>query len=79
MSTKNNPGDYDCYENAEPDEPMFVLLARDQDASATVRSWAYAYAKRKFRPGAPKRVYKKYDEARRCADDMDRWRSSHKP
>lgn len=29
MGTKNNPGAFDCYANAEPDEPMFVLLARD--------------------------------------------------
>ena len=32
MGTKNNPGQFDCYRNAEPDEPMFVLLARDERA-----------------------------------------------
>ena len=26
MGTKNNPGKFDCYANAKPDEPLFVLL-----------------------------------------------------
>lgn len=39
MGTKNDPGDYDCYANAEPDEPMFILLGRDPAASATVEAW----------------------------------------
>lgn len=30
MGTKNNPGEFDCYANAAPDEPMFILLGRDQ-------------------------------------------------
>ncbi|HAW11807.1 MAG TPA: aspartate decarboxylase, partial [Chloroflexi bacterium] len=29
MGTKNNPGKFDCYDDAHPDEPMFVLLGRD--------------------------------------------------
>ena len=37
MGTKNNPGVFDCYANAEPDEPMFVLLGRDKDAATLVR------------------------------------------
>lgn len=36
MGTKNNPGAFDCYANAEPDEPMFVLLGRDKHAPAPV-------------------------------------------
>ena len=47
MSTKNNPGAYDCYANAEPDEPMFVLLARDELAPRIVAIWAM------IRDGAP--------------------------
>lgn len=39
MGTKNNPGSFDCYANAEPDEPMFVLLGRDPAAALTVRFW----------------------------------------
>jgi hypothetical protein len=40
MGTKNNPGKFDCYADAEPDEPMFVLLARDISAPFLVRLWA---------------------------------------
>lgn len=40
MGTKNNPGKFDCYANADPDEPMFVLLARDPLASDLVLLWA---------------------------------------
>jgi hypothetical protein len=40
MGTKNNPGNYDCYASADPDEPMFVLLARDKHAPSLVKLWA---------------------------------------
>jgi hypothetical protein len=39
MGTKNNPGTFDCYANAEPDEPMFILLGRDKHAAALVNLW----------------------------------------
>lgn len=41
MATKNDPGKFDCYAAAEPDEPMFHLLARDPVGSYLVRAWAY--------------------------------------
>lgn len=40
MGTKNNPGAFDCYENAESDEPMFVLLGRDPLAPFLVSIWS---------------------------------------
>ena len=40
MATKENPGKFDCYAKADPDEPMFVLLARDKHAPALVWLWA---------------------------------------
>ncbi len=40
MATKNNPSEYDCYANAEPDEPMFVLLGRDKHAPTLVWLWS---------------------------------------
>jgi hypothetical protein len=40
MGTKNNPGQFDCYANALPDEPMFVLLARDPTFHRLVSKWA---------------------------------------
>lgn len=66
MSTKLNPGAYDCHANAEPDEEMFILLARDVHAPATVRHWADL---REARGGKPEKVA----EARACADRMDAW------
>lgn len=40
MGTKANPGEFDCYANAAPDEPMFVLLARDPIAPFLVSIWS---------------------------------------
>lgn len=40
MGTKNKPAAFDCYANALPDEPMFVLLARDPDFHRLVMKWA---------------------------------------
>lgn len=64
MGTKNNPGDFDCYLNAEPDEPMFVLLARDPDAPMLVEMWARI----RERVGTTNPL--KIEEALQCADDM---------
>lgn len=40
MGTKINPGTHDCWRAALPDEPMFILLARDATAPARIREWA---------------------------------------
>ena len=66
MATKNNPGAFDCYSNAEPDEPMFVLLGRDRDAPALVEKWART---RELLGEDPAKV----EEARQCAEDMRAW------
>lgn len=66
MGTKNNPGDFDCYENADPDEPMFVLLARDPMAPRLVEQWA---REREWAGEKPAKV----DEARQCAHAMRQW------
>lgn len=67
MGTKLKPGKFDCYANAEPDEPMFVLLARDPLAPILVRLWADL---REHAAGNPSKVF----EARTCAIDMEKWR-----
>jgi hypothetical protein len=74
MGTKNNPGTYDCYDKAEDDEPMFVLLARDPDASFLVRVWAARQAGRSG-PDAAAKV----NEAHTCANAMDEWRRCREP
>jgi hypothetical protein len=68
MGTKDNPGDFDCYSNAETDETMFILLARDPDAPGLVEQWADAREKRGEDPV-------KVAEARECAASMRRWRA----
>lgn len=71
MGTKNNPGEYDCYANAEQDEPMFVLLGRDKHAPEVVRFWAEL----RERDGE---AVEKVQEARDCAHLMERWRHAHR-
>ena len=81
MGTKDAPGEYDCYENAAPDEPMFVLLARDKIAPQIVRDWAATYELDKSIANSAgngpetltAKQRAKYDEAMRCAEEMERW------
>lgn len=93
MGTKNNPGQFDCYHAAEPDEPMFVLLARDRLAGHLVSIWS------KVRMGdleAASAVFldmmhkhavaygmepdiEKAGEAIECALSMFKWREKNRP
>lgn len=66
MGTKNHPGKFDCYANAAPDEPMFVLLGRDPLAGVLVRVWAAVRIARG-------ESVEKCLEALQCASAMDRW------
>ena len=66
MGTKNNPGDFDCYANADPDEPMFVLLGRDPFAPKLVDEWAASRA-------IDGEDMAKVQEAFKCADMMRAW------
>lgn len=66
MASKNNPGTFDCYANAQPDEPMFVLLGRDKHAPTLVWLWA---TMRELDSENPAVVA----EARKCAVDMMAW------
>lgn len=70
MGTKNNPGKFDCYENAEPDEPMFVLLARDKHAPTLLWLWAVL---RELDGETPEKV----EEARNCVLEMMAWQKEH--
>lgn len=70
MGTKNKPGEFDCYANAEPDEPMFVLLGRDRHAPALVWLWAVL---RELDGEKPEVVH----EARECVAEMMAWAFDH--
>lgn len=90
MGTKLKPGKFDCYANAEPDEPMFVLLARDPLAPQLVRIWAKMRAGRlsaltdmfmlisaaREQNYAARPNAAKVTEAEVCASDMERWREA---
>lgn len=74
MGSKNKPGAFDCYSNAMPDEPMFILLARDPKAPGLVFDWA---TKREAQVEAGVRPHSDMalvQEARECAANMRRWR-----
>lgn len=73
MGTKDNPGRFDCYESAEDDEPMFVLLARDPMAPSLLRFWADA----REQSAKDARDMAKAEDARECAGAMERWAADH--
>lgn len=91
MGTKNNPAPYDCYANAEPDEPMFILLARDSRAAILVDLWAsmslggwraalaiagFFWALLRIAYQREPSAVAKVAEARYCATQMRAWRES---
>ena len=67
MSTKSNPGVYNCYAKAEPDEPMFTLLGRDPVASFLVGIWIDA--RKKLGLDTPEKLA----EASACSDALHDW------
>lgn len=77
MGTKQKPGRYDCYAKALPDEPMFVLLARDRSAPDVVEQWAghrIAAIDAGRRPEADRPMVV---EAIQCATQMRLWRKAN--
>jgi hypothetical protein len=79
MGTKNEPGNFDCYGNAEPDEPMFILLARDMVAPEIVEAWANERAVLINDGVKPKEDWAMVHEARECANKMRDWRKANRP
>lgn len=77
MGTKNNPGNFDCYGNALPDEPMFILLARDPSAPAIVKWWADAREAAIDSGDRPESDRAMVEEARQCAKNMTAWRKEN--
>lgn len=66
MSTKQNPGKYDCYARLADDEPYFVLRAKDPHAPVLVELWV---ALRQAEFGD----FEKLGEALECARQMRAW------
>lgn len=70
MGTKNDPGKFDCYSKAEPDEPVFVLLGRDPAAPILINLWADI----RSRMGEEQ---EKVEEACACAELCTGWLVAH--
>lgn len=67
-----------CLNKSQPDEPVFVLCARDPCAARVVRAWAERYAESKGgRDKLNARQAAKYKEAHDLADAMDVWAREH--
>lgn len=77
-NSKNNPATWDCYKNAEPDEPMFIVLARDKDAPLLVRMWALLREQAVEMGSKPPKDLAQVAEARQCAYEMERWRRNNR-
>jgi hypothetical protein len=60
-----------CLNKAEPEEPLFVLRAKDPNAAQTVRLWA-SMSVNMHEP-------QKIDGAFMLADQMDKWRQERQP
>jgi hypothetical protein len=73
MGTKLAPDRFDCWESAEPDEPVFVLAGRDADAPATVESWALRRLRRIVTGDKPPDDIAKVRAALDCAQAMRKW------
>lgn len=74
MGTKNNPAPFDCYANAMPDEPMFILLARDPEFASLVFEWAARRRRDIERGKRPWSDMAMVDEAKACARAGHTWR-----
>jgi hypothetical protein len=71
MSTKTEPGQYDCYAKLAWDEPYFVLRAKDPAAPGLVEEWVKRRRDLPGQAGNPK-----FQEALACAEQMRTWRAT---
>ena len=77
MGTKNSPGKFDCYGNAMPDEPMFILLARDPRFYRYVSQWANDREEAIRCGERPESDMAMVHEARQCAALGETWRKEN--
>lgn len=73
MGTKLKPGEFDCYEKAEPNEEIFTLRAKDSDAPIIVKMWAQ-FRLHQINVGLrPESERMQVREAIACATRMEIW------
>jgi hypothetical protein len=78
MGSKDQPGEFDCYANAQQDEPMFILLARDASAPDLVEAWANERARLICVGLKPETDMAMVKEAYKCAASMRVWRAANR-
>ena len=76
MGTKTNPGPFDCYASAAPDEPIFILRAVDPAAPDAIEDWCDIRSKMIRHGTKPDSDWQMIFEARAVADQMRDWRRS---
>lgn len=72
MGTKLNPGNFDCYANAAPDEEMFVLLGRDVAAPEAIRLWCNLRVANGLNQWEDKQIVEAMECARRMLTAQER-------
>jgi len=77
MGTKLQELRNGCFARAMDDEPMFVLLARDPGAPALVRAWCDQREQEISEGKRPASDLAQVQEARGCAERMERWRTDN--
>jgi hypothetical protein len=77
MSIKSTELEDGCFAKALDDEPMFVLLARDQQAPARVREWATQRKADISMGKRPESDMAQVEEAFACAGRMEEWREEN--
>lgn len=76
METKANPNPNGCLAKALPDEPFFVLLARDETGPDVIRFWADRRAQIGIE-GDRRQDAEQLTEALETADAMEAWRAEN--
>lgn len=71
MSTKLNPGKYDCFSKLAADEPYFVLRAKDPVAPRVIEEWV------RQRTSRGQDSNPKLKEALDVGVEMMTWRARH--
>src|SRR4029077_324839 len=74
MSTKEDPGQFDCLARALPDEPYFVLLGRDSVAPTLVYNWAMRRKSEIAQGKRPSEDAEQVRDAIAISDAMTAWR-----
>lgn len=78
MGTKRDPGQFDAWLAAEPDEPIFTLLARDPAAPDAILEWIRVRRQLIATGEKPSTDWPIIDEAVMVINEMKNWRMKNR-